>query len=138
MSSSAEKCWQLLYTKPHAEEWVEVNLRRQGYTTLLPRVQARSGYRPLFPRYIFAGFEADRSVRELRSTRGVSYVVQCGEQPARVPVEVISEIEGRMDAWGVVAVDAKAEPDSLFGKAERERVRALVRFAEAGWRVRVA
>ena len=138
MSSSAEKCWQLLYTKPHAEEWVEVNLRRQGYTTLLPRVQARSGYRPLFPRYIFAGFEADRSVRELRSTRGVSYVVQCGEQPARVPVEVISEIEGRMDAWGVVAVDVKAEPDSLFGKAERERVRALVRFAEAGWRVRVA
>jgi len=138
MSSSAEKCWQLLYTKPHAEEWVEVNLRRQGYTTLLPRVQARSGYRPLFPRYIFAGFEADRSVRELRSTRGVSYVVQCGEQPARVPVEVISEIEGRMDAWGLVAVDVKAEPDSLFGKAERERVRALVRFAEAGWRVRVA
>lgn len=138
MSSSAEKCWQLLYTKPHAEEWVEVNLRRQGYTTLLPRVQGRSGYRPLFPRYIFAGFEADRSVRELRSTRGVSYVVQCGEQPARVPVEVISEIEGRMDAWGVVAVDVKAEPDSLFGKAERERVRALVRFAEAGWRVRVA
>ena len=138
MSSSTEMCWQLLYTKPHAEEWVEVNLRRQGYTTLLPRVQARSGYRPLFPRYIFAGFEADRSVRELRSTRGVSYVVQCGEGPARVPIAVIAEIEGRMDAWGVVAVDVKAEPDSLFGKAERERVRALVRFAEAGWRVRVA
>jgi transcription antitermination factor NusG len=127
-----------LYTKPHAEEWVEVNLRRQGYTTLLPRVQARSGYRPLFPRYIFAGFEADRSVRELRSTRGVSYVVQCGEQPARVPADVIAEIEGRMDAWGVVVVDVKASAESLFGKAERERVRALVRFAEAGWRVRVA
>ncbi|HKV49693.1 MAG TPA: transcription termination/antitermination NusG family protein [Gemmatimonadaceae bacterium] len=138
MSSSAEMCWQLLYTKAHAEEWVEVNLRRQGYTTLLPRVQARSGYRPLFPRYIFAGFEADRSVRELRSTRGVSYVVQCGEVPARVPVEVIAEIEGRMDPWGVVAVDVKPAPGSLFGKAERERVRALVRFAEAGWRVRVA
>jgi transcription antitermination factor NusG len=127
-----------LYTKPHAEEWVEVNLRRQGYTTLLPRVQGRSGYRPLFPRYIFAGFEADRSVREMRSTRGVSYVVQCGEQPARVPADVIAEIEGRMDAWGVVVVDAKPSAESLFGKAERERVRALVRFAEAGWRVRVA
>src|SRR5579872_2198851 len=118
MSSSGEMCWQLLYTKSRAEEWVDVNLRRQGYSTLLPRVRARSGYRPLFPRYIFAGFEADRSVRELRSTRGVSYVVQCGEQAARVPIAVISEIEGRMDAWGVVVVDVKAEPDSLFGKAE--------------------
>jgi len=35
-------------------------------------------------------------------------------------------------------VDAEAPRDSMFGKAERERVRALVRFAEAGWRVRVA
>ncbi|MGH7647310.1 MAG: hypothetical protein ACREND_04285, partial [Gemmatimonadaceae bacterium] len=73
-----------------------------------------------------------------QSTRGVSYVVQCGERAARVPVEVIAEIEGRMDQWGVVAVDAAPARDSLFGKAERERVRALVRFAEAGWRVRVA
>ena len=131
-------CWQLLYTKSRAEEWVEVNLRRQGYSTLLPRVRARSGYRPLFPRYIFAGFEAERSGRELRSTRGVSYVVQCGEQPARVPVDVIAEITGRMDEWGVVVVDAAPKPGSLFGTAERERVRTLVRFAEAGWRVRVA
>jgi len=138
MSSSAEICWELLYTKSRAEEWVEVNLRRQGYSTLLPRVRARSGYRPLFPRYIFAGFEAGRSARELRSTRGVSYVVQCGPQAARVPGEVITEIRGRMDQWGVVVVDAEAPRDSMFGKAERERVRALVRFAEAGWRVRVA
>ena len=138
MSSSAELCWQLLYTKSHAEEWVEVNLRRQGYSTLLPRVRARSGYRPLFPRYIFAGFEDGRSTRALRSTRGVSYVVQCGECAARVPVSVIAEIEERMDAVGVVTLDEAAPADSLFGKAERERVRALVRFAEAGWRVRVA
>ena len=138
MSSSGEMCWQLLYTKSRAEEWVEVNLRRQGYSTLLPRVRARSGYRPLFPRYIFAGFEADRSARELQSTRGVSYVVQCGEHAARVPADVIAEIRGRKDQWGVVVVDAAAKPGSLCGTAERERVRALVRFAEAGWRVRVA
>ncbi len=131
-------CWQLLYTKSRAEEWVEVNLRRQGYRTLLPRVRARSGYRPLFPRYIFAGFEERRSAREFQSTRGVSYVVKCGDRPARVPVVVIEEIEGRMDAYGVVTLDPVAKADSLFVKAERERVRALVRFAEAGWRVRVA
>ena len=131
-------CWELLYTKSRAEEWVEVNLRRQGYSTLLPRVRARSGYRPLFPRYIFAGFEADRSARELRSTRGVSYVVQCGENPARVPGSVIAEIEGRMDAHAVVRLDHVSSPASLFGPVERERLRALAKFAAAGWRVRVA
>jgi hypothetical protein len=51
---------------------------------------------------------------------------------------VITEIRERMDQWGVVVVDAAAKPGSLYGTAERERVRALVRFAEAGWRVRVA
>lgn len=131
-------CWQLLYTKSRAEEWVEVNLRRQGYSTLLPRVKARSGYRPLFPRYIFAGFEADRSGREFWSTRGVSYVVRCGEHPARVPESVIAGIEERMDAHAVVRLDHASSPDSLFGPVERERLRALVKFAAAGWRVRVA
>lgn len=138
MSSSAEIRWQLLYTKFRAEEWVEVNLRRQGYSTLLPRVRGRSGVRPLFPRYIFAGFPDEGAARALRSTRGVSYVVQCGPHPARVPVAVIAEIAERMDERGMVALDEAVRPDSLFGRAERERVRALVRFAEAGWRVRVA
>lgn len=138
MSSAPPLTWQLLYTKPHAEEWVVVNLRRQGYATLLPRVRSRSGHRPLFPRYVFAGFEAGQSERPLRSTRGVSYIVQCGAAPARVPLSVIGEIEARMDAHGVVTLDDAAPPDPLFVKRERERVRTLVRFAEAGWRVRVA
>jgi len=138
MSSSAEICWELLYTKSRAEEWVEVNLRRQGYSTLLPRVRARSGYRPLFPRYIFAGFEAGRSARELRSTRGVSYVVLCGEHPARVPESVIAEIAERMDSHAVVRLDSDSSADTLFAPLERERLRALVKFAAAGWRVRVA
>ena len=138
MSSSPELCWQLLYTKARAEEWVEVNLRRQGFATLLPRVRARAGYRPLFPRYVFAGFAPDLSPRPMRSTLGVMYVVQCGEQPARVPLDVIDEIHGRMDPRGVVPLEESPAPDPLFAKRERERVRALVRLAEAGWRVRVA
>jgi transcriptional antiterminator RfaH len=146
MESSAAICWQLLYTKPHAEAWVEVNLRRQGFVTLLPRVRASGsgsgegsvGLKPLFPRYVFAGYEPERSARAMRSTRGVLYVVHCGEVPARVPGAVIEEIRGRMDEWGVVAVEPQAAVDSLFAKRERERTRALVKLVEAGWRVRVA
>ncbi len=136
MSSGTELCWRLLYTKPRAEEWVEINLRKQGFATLLPRVKARSGFGPLFPRYLFAGFEASQNPRPMRSTLGVLYVVHCGDQPARVPLEVIGEVRSRMDAYGVVLVESAPSADPLFARRERERTRALVKLVEAGWRVK--
>lgn len=138
MSNCSELHWQLLYTKPRAEAWVEINLRKQGYATLLPRVKQRSGFSPLFPRYIFAGFQPGASPRPMRSTLGVLYVVHCGDHPARVPPSVIEEIRRRMDPHGVVRLDEILTPDPLFAKQQRERTRALVRLAQAGFRVRVA
>ena|SRR5690242_361149 len=138
MSKSSELHWQLLYTKSRAEAWVEINLRKQGYATLLPRVKQRTGFGPLFPRYIFAGFQPGWSPRPMRSTLGVLYVVHCGEHPARVPPAVIEEISRRMDPHGVVRLDELPTPDPLFAKQQRERTRALMRLAQAGFRVRVA
>ncbi|HEY9427492.1 MAG TPA: transcription termination/antitermination NusG family protein [Gemmatimonadaceae bacterium] len=136
MSSGTEElCWRLLYTKPRAEEWVEINLRKQGFATLLPRVRGRSGFGPLFPRYLFAGFDGEQNPRPMRSTLGVLYVVHCGDQPARVAPEVIDEVRGRMDPHGVVTVESAPAQDPLFAKRERERTRALVKLVEAGWRV---
>jgi transcriptional antiterminator RfaH len=136
--SDSTLVWQLLYTKPHAEAWAELNLRRQGFATLLPRIAERSGITPLFPRYIFSGYHAGQSVGSLRSTSGVLYVVHFGEQPARVPVEVIDEIRSRMNAHNVVHIAEAATVDPLFAKTQRERVRALERLAAAGFRVKVA
>jgi len=138
MSNRSELHWQLLYTKPRAEAWVEINLRKQGYATLLPRVRQRSGFGALFPRYIFAGFDPMHSPRPLRSTLGVLYVVHCGEHPARVPGRVIEELRARMDAYGVVRLEEVPTPDPLFARQQRERTRALVRLAQAGFRVRSA
>jgi transcriptional antiterminator RfaH len=128
-------CWVLLYTKPHAESWAEINLRRQGYATLLPRVRARTSFAPLFPRYLFAGYRLDQRIAPLRNTRGIQSIVHCGDQPARVPPEVIEEVRGRMDAHGVVALDVAAPRDPLFARAERERTRTLIKLAQAGFRV---
>lgn len=130
--------WLLLYTKPNAEAWTDINLRNQGFVSLIPRVVARGGFRPLFPRYVFAGHARDRSARSLASTSGVLYVVKCGEQPARVPRDVIAEIRGRMNDNGIVHLESATAPDALFAGRERERVRALVKFAQAGFRVRSA
>ncbi|MEJ7810314.1 MAG: transcription termination/antitermination NusG family protein [Gemmatimonadaceae bacterium] len=128
--------WLLLFTKPRAETWAEINIRRQGFATLLPRVWRGGGFSPLFPRYLFAAYSAGQDTLPLRSTRGIQYVVHCGAEPTRVPAAVIAEIQGRMDSRGVVALDGQERAqDALFAKAERERVRTLEKFARAGFRV---
>jgi transcriptional antiterminator RfaH len=128
-------CWLLLYTKARAESWADVNLRKQGFATLLPRVRQRDGFGPLFPRYVFVGAPLGTDFRPARSTRGVLYVVHSGENPARVPLEVIAGIRARMDEHGIVELERRPLLDPLFARRERERVRTLVKFAQAGFRV---
>ncbi|MDB4875828.1 MAG: transcriptional regulator [Gemmatimonadetes bacterium] len=130
--------WLLLYTKPHTETWADINLRHQGFLTLLPRVGSRTGMRPLFPRYLFVGLPFARSPRPLANTLGVLYVVQCGELPARVPPDVIAQLRARMNEHGIVQIERVPTPDALFATRERERVNALVKLAQAGFRVRSA
>jgi hypothetical protein len=130
-----DQCWLLLYTKARAESWADINLRKQGYETLLPRVRQRDGFAPLFPRYVFVGAPPGRDLRPAASTRGVLYVVRCGEHPARVPLEVLENIRARMDANGIVQLEGTSLTPPLFAQRERERVRALVKFAQAGFRV---
>jgi hypothetical protein len=130
-----DQCWLLLYTKARAESWADINLRKQGFTTLLPRVRQRGGFAPLFPRYLFVGLPAGTDFRPAQSTRGVLYVVHCGEKPARVPRDVIESVRERMDELGIVEVDGRQVQDPLFARRERERVRALVKLARAGFRI---
>lgn len=138
--------WRLLYTKPRAESWVDANLRKQGFEALLPRTPSRAGFVPLFARYVFAGYQpgtgggGPRS-ESLAGTYGVQYVVKCGEAPARVPASVIEEIRARMDERGVVRLEeltGRGGVDPIFAKRQRERVYALTRLAQAGFRVRIA
>lgn len=96
--------WQLLYTNPQAEEWVDANLREQGFSVLLPRVRTRATTVPLFPRYVFEGYEAGQRA-------GVSHVVNCGDRPARVTPDAIP---ARMDQHGVAGVERLGADNSNF------------------------
>ena len=126
--------WKLVYTKARCEVWSEMNLRRQGFSVLMPRVRGRAGFAPLFPRYLFVGHERGRDTTPVRNTRGVLRLVQFGPLPARVPQEVIDEIRGRMNPHGLVELETVVERP-LFDRREQERVRTLVKLAQAGFRV---
>lgn len=130
--------WKLVYTKVNCEVWSEANLRNQGFSVLMPRIRARAGFAPLFPRYLFVGHEPGRDTRPLRNTLGVRYVVSFGGVPVRVPQSVIDEVRSRMDEHGVVKLETETGVQPLFDRRERERVRTLVKLAQAGFRVATA
>jgi hypothetical protein len=123
--------WILLYTKPRAEAWAEINLRKEGFATLLPRVRQRSGFAALFPRYILTVRPEQDEAVTLPGSIGILYVVQGDDGPAVVPSDVIGELRSRMDERGLVALDPVPSLDSLFAPSRRARVRTLLRRARA-------
>lgn len=129
--------WKLVYTKLHCEAWAAAQLRNQGFSVLLPRARGRGGdvLVPLFPRYVFVGHEQSRDISPISNTRGVRCLVQFASQPARVAPEVIEEVRSRMDAHGVVHLEGPPAATALFDRRQQERLRALVRLAQAGFRV---
>ena len=135
---SAGLQWLLVYTKPRCEAWCEAHLRNQGYEVLSPRARTVRGIEPLFPRYVFVGHEPGRDSRSVQNTRGVQRIVLFGALPARVPQHVVDEVRSRMQADGLVQLDPSASARALFDQRQRERLRALVKLAEAGFKVRAA
>jgi len=86
--------WYVVQTKPRQEFRAEAHLRNQGLRCVLPTLQAeriRRGKRvlanePLFARYLFIELGAtDAKWSVLRSTRGVSRLVEFGGVPAKLP-----------------------------------------------------
>lgn len=96
--------WYVIRTKPRQENRAVENLTCWGIATLAPRLEEKAGEREaqLFPGYIFARFESPQMLQKVRFTRGVAYVVSFGGIPAPVGDELIAQICGRMDQYGIV------------------------------------
>ena len=118
--------WHLVYTKPRQENWALENLQRQGYQCYLPTIPSEKlcqgrialADEPLFPRYFFIRLGqglASKSWRPIRSTKGVSWLVSFGGQPARVDESLI-ELLRKQEAM------MQAEPERLFNPGERVRL----------------
>ena len=109
--------WYVVHTQPNKEVHADLHLRRQGFTTYLPRHlrsrrharKTETVVRPLFPRYLFVALDVARDRwRSIHSTVGVSHLVVAGEAPLSVPDGVLDEIRARETTDGYVTLGLPA------------------------------
>jgi len=107
-----DKQWFAIHTKSKQEDRADSNLQAWRVETFTPRLRdytcnkftgARTYVtKHLFPRYIFARFDADKLLHKVRFTRGVQSVVSCGERPSPVGPQVIDIIRSRVGDDGYI------------------------------------
>lgn len=109
------KSWYLIQTKPRQEKLAEENLERQGYETYLPMAEIRRKRRgrsvrvidPMFPRYLFIHLSDETDDwRPIRSTLGVASLVRFGQDPARIPNQLIDALRKRETESGYHKLEA--------------------------------
>ena len=154
--------WYVVHTKPQQEMRAESNLRAWGIETLAPTLRhselsrscgSGARVRLLFPRYLFARFDAALLLAKVRLTRGIQNIVGFGAGATPVDDAVISLIRSRIADDGFVRVTEPRPGDtveivdgplrSLVGVFEREanasnRVLILLTSIGCPMRVRVA
>lgn len=106
--------WYVVHTRPRAEDKAMRHLSDQGFEVYLPRYLKRRSHArkiervpsPLFPRYLFVHFDADRTRwRAIGSTIGVSNLICHGDRPTALPSRVVEQVRAREDAAGFVRND---------------------------------
>ena len=107
--------WYAIYTRAKEEDRAEGNLEAWGVETFLPRIKEfrfneythrrKSSVKHLFPRYIFAHFDAESFLHKVNFTRGVCKVVDFGNGPAPVDDVLIDTIRSQISAEGFVRGD---------------------------------
>ncbi len=113
---SDQRSWYLIHTKPRMEKHAEENLNRQGYETYLPMVKLRRRrsnryihiVEAFFPRYIFIHLSSKvDNWAPIRSTLGVSRLIQFGGIPAIAPAELIGLLKANEDGFGYQEIEKK-------------------------------
>ena len=105
------KQWYAVRTQAAAEAKADLNLRRQGFETFLPRFrkQRRHAHKvenvlaPVFPRYLFIHLDIEaQSWRCVNGTFGVASLVSFGLLPSAVPAKIVEAMRGGCDTDGIM------------------------------------
>lgn len=112
--------WFVIQTKPKQEDRADSNLKAWMIETFTPRLREcccnkYTGERTyvtkhLFPRYIFARFDAGNALHNVHFTRGVHSVVSYGNKPAPVDDQIIAVIRSRIGEDGCVKLYDDLKP----------------------------
>jgi transcriptional antiterminator RfaH len=106
--------WYAVHTNPKQEDRAYTNLESWGVHAFSPRL--RDGRRnqftgavtyfskPMFPRYIFAKFDAAKQLHKIWYTRGVHSVVCFGGSPVLIEDEIMALLQSRVGADGYVGL----------------------------------
>lgn len=121
--------WYVVYTQPRAEDRALWHLRNQGFECFLPRcLKTRRHARktdtvvePLFPRYLFAKFDADVARwRSINGSRGVIALLTEGMQPLAVPGDAIDRLLAETNEDGITPLASIG----MFWKGRKVRVKS--------------
>ena len=121
MESKNGTDWYLIRTKTGKERWVRDQLQSSVPEVFLPLLKAKvprwgrmaMSVGPLFPCYVFARFDIQRSYFDVKYMPGVHGIVSAGNDPLAVPGAIISEIRRR-------GVDDIVEiPEKPLGSGEK-------------------
>lgn len=101
--SSERDHWYLLQCKPHQDERAHLNLLQQNFFIFHPRLVSERMIRgklhsvreSLFPGYLFIRLGSNDNWAPVRSTRGVSRIVEFNHGPVAVPEDVIEHLRAR-------------------------------------------
>lgn len=106
--------WYAIHTHLKQENRAEANLRTLNVEIFNPKIRASrsnpftsvlSYYsKPLFPRYIFARFNANALAHKVIFTRGVHSIVQFNDGPVPIDDEVIAFIKSQVREDGLIRI----------------------------------
>jgi transcriptional antiterminator RfaH len=106
--------WYVIHTKPKQEDRASQNLAAWQIETFSPKIKQLAynpfndgqGFitKPLFSRYIFARFAADKLLPKVTFTRGVESVVAFGGSPTAIDEEIIQLLQSRVGKDGLIKI----------------------------------
>jgi transcriptional antiterminator RfaH len=151
-TSTPTPAWFCVQTKPKHEHIAAGHLRQEGIEVFLPRLRFRKNTvrgpawftEALFPSYLFARFDWQRSLRLVTHAHGVSRVVSFGGAAPQVPEATIAELRQSIGADELRVLPHEVQPGQRVVVAEgaflgleavvaqvmpsRERVQVLLDF----------
>jgi len=104
--------WYVVYTNIKCEQRARMGLEAKRFAVYLPTYQREIRHarrtklveRPLFPRYLFVGFDVKRDPwTEVRRTEGVERLLSQDDIPLRVPFGVVESLRAAAAHLGALA-----------------------------------